>query len=143
VHQVNGGAVPTSQAYVGTDSSGHIIAAATPPASIPIVMGFILISGSTGTNIGPMLAAVRTGSFTKCIVTTKVSDGTTALTFKINQNGTNVFSANPTVAAGTSTGTVNTFTTLTSSPLPVAANDVFSIDVTSGTSTWQASIQLE
>lgn len=30
VAQVNGGAVPTSQAYVGTNSSGRIIAAATP-----------------------------------------------------------------------------------------------------------------
>jgi hypothetical protein len=137
-----GTTTPSLVAGTNTTVSGTWPAQAVN-ATAPIVIGFILLSGVTGTNIGPMLAAARTGSFTKCVVTTKASDGSTALTFKINQNGTNIFSVNPTVAAGTSTGTVSTFTTLTSSPLPVAANDVFSIDVTSGTSTWQASIQLE
>jgi hypothetical protein len=66
----------------------------------------------------------------------------TALTFKIKKNGTNVFSVDPTVAAGTAAGTVTTVTTLTTSPLPVAANDVFIMDITSGTSTWQFTAQL-
>jgi hypothetical protein len=65
------------------------------------------------------------------------------LTFKIKKNGTNVFSVDPTVAAGTSGGTLSTFTTLTSSPLPVAANDIFTIDITSGASDWAFTAVLE
>jgi hypothetical protein len=38
---------------------------------------------------------------------------------------------------------VSTFTTLTSSPLPVAANDVFSIDITTGTGNWAFTAQME
>jgi hypothetical protein len=112
-------------------------------SDIPLLgIGFILNSGATGTNVGPELTAPRAGSFTKCVIVTKASDGVTALTFKIKKNGTNVFSVDPTVAAGTAAGTVTTVTTLTTSPLPVAANDVFTLDITSGTSTWQFTAQL-
>jgi len=108
-----------------------------------LVIGFVIVSGSTGTNVGPMLAAPHAGSLTKCTVTTKASDGATALTFRIRQNGTSVFSTLPTVAAGTGSGTVSTFTALTSNPLPATEGDVFSIDITSGTSSWQFTAQLE
>lgn len=124
------------------DASGNVIDGGTP-ATTPLVIGFVINSGATGTNVGPMLAAARAGSFTKCVVTTKASDGSTALTFTIKQNGTSVFSTNPTVSAGTGAGTVFTFTTLTSSPLPIVASDVFSIDITSGTANWQFTAQLE
>jgi hypothetical protein len=110
---------------------------------VPLVIGFIIADGTAGTNIGPELAAPRTGQVTKCKIVTKTSDGSTALTLKIKQNGTDVFSVDPTVTAGTSGGTVSTFTTLTSSPLPVTIDDVFKIDITSGTSSWVFSVQLE
>lgn len=117
---------------------------ATPAAGAAVlVVGFVMGSGATGTNVGPMLAAPHAGSLVKCVVTTKASDGTTALTFTIKKNGTAVFSANPTVAAGTAVGTVSTFTTLSPNPLPVNASDVFSIDITSGTGNWQFTAQLE
>lgn len=123
------------------DGAGNITIAASGAASS--VIGFVINSGTTGTNVGPMLAAPHAGSVTQCVVVTKASDSSTALTFTIKQNGTSVFTTAPTVAAGTAAGTVSTFTTLTSSPLPVAAGDVFSIDITSGTGSWQFTSQLE
>jgi hypothetical protein len=110
---------------------------------LPITIGFVMNDGSTGTNVGPMLVAPRAGKVTKCVVITKLSDGSTALTFKIKQNGTDVFSSDPTVGAATSPGTVSTFTTLTSSPLAIAAGDKFQIDITSGNGNWSFTAQLE
>lgn len=108
-----------------------------------LVIGFVINNGVTGTNVGPMLAAPGAGSFSKCVFVTKTSDASTALTFRINKNGTSVFSANPTVAAGTAAGVVTTFTTLTSLPFTVAAGDVFSIDIVSGSGSWVFTAQLE
>jgi hypothetical protein len=121
--------------------SGGVITA-TAPAS-KLVIGFVINSGAAGTNVGPMLAAPRSASVTKCIVVTKASDATAALMFTIRQNGTAVFSTPPTVAAGTAGGTVSTFTALTSSPLPVGASDVFTLDITAGATAWQFTAQLE
>lgn len=108
-----------------------------------VVIGFIINSGSTGTAVGPYLTAPRAGSLTKCVIVVKTSDPTVGLAFRINQNGVNIFSSDPTVAAGTSAGTVSISTSLTSSPLPVAANDVFTIDITSGTIAWAFTTTLE
>jgi hypothetical protein len=115
----------------------------TAPGTSPLVIGFVVNDGSTGTNVGPMLAAPHSGSITSCTVTTKASDGATALGFTIKKNGTPIFSSAPTVAAGTASGTVSTVGTLTTVPLSVAANDVFSLDITSGTSSWKFTAQLE
>jgi hypothetical protein len=109
----------------------------------PRVLGFILNTGATGSSVCPLVIAPGSGSVTKCKVVTKASDGTVDLTFRIKQNGTDIFSADPTVSHGTAAGTVSTFTALTSSPLPIAADDIFTIDITSGSSTWQATVQLE
>jgi len=109
----------------------------------PLVIGFVLNNGATGTNVGPMLAAARAGTLSKCVVVTKASDPAVALTFAIKQNGVAIFTAAPTIASATASGTVSTFTALTTTPLPVAAGDVFSIDITSGSATWQATVQVE
>jgi hypothetical protein len=106
-------------------------------------VGFDINNGSTGTNVGPMLPANNAGVVNKCVIVTKASDAVTDLTFKIKKNGTDVFSVDPTITHGTASGTLTTVTTLTSVPLSVAANDVFTIDITSGTSTWQFTAQLE
>jgi hypothetical protein len=84
-----------------------------------------------------MLAAPHSGTFAKCVVTTKASDGATALTFVIKQNGAAI--VNPTLAAATTSGTVATFACSAS----VAASDVFSMDISSGTASWQFTAQLE
>lgn len=146
--------VPLDATTVGTPSNGQVITydsasakykAVTPAAApaLPVVIGFVLNSGVTGTNVGPMLAAPHAGSVSKCVVAVKASDGSTALTFTINKNGASVFSSNPTIAGGAVSGSVSTFTSLTSTPLPVIASDVFSIDITSGTSSWIFTAQLE
>jgi hypothetical protein len=90
-----------------------------------------------------MLPATRVAGFTKCVVTVKFSDTVTGLSFRIKQNGTNVFTTNPTVAAGSASGSVFTFTALTSSPLTVAANDLFTIDILTGTANWQFTAVME
>lgn len=113
------------------------------PSTASLVIGFVVNDGSTGTNVGPMLAAPRTGAITSCVVTTKTSDGSTGLAFTIKKNGTSIFSAAPTVAAGTASGTVSSVGTLTTTPLTVAVSDVFSIDITGGTSNWKFTAQLE
>lgn len=128
---------------VAVSGSGLVFRLLTS-ADIPLLtIGFILNSGAIGTNVGPELIAPRAGSFTQCKVVTKTSDATTDLTFKIKQNGTDIFTSDPTVVHNTAAGTVNTFTAFTSSPLSVAANDLFTIDVTSGTASWQVTVQLE
>lgn len=74
VVQVNGGAIPTSSAYVGTNSTGQIIAATTPLTSLT---GDATNSGSTVT-----LAAVGTaGTYTKVTTDSKgrVTAGTTLI----------------------------------------------------------------
>lgn len=107
------------------------------------VVGFILNTGATGTNVGPELITSRVGVFNKCVVVTKTSDPSVSLTFRINKNGTNIFSSSPSIVGGTSPGTISTFTALTSLPFSFAAGDVFTIDVTSGAATWAATVQLE
>ena len=137
---VDGGAPPTD----GVDGiDGADGAPGADGAAAPLVIGYVINDGSTGTNIGPMLASSHAGSVTKCVVVTKGSHATTDLTFAIKKNGTSVFSSSPTVAAATASGTVDTFTGLTSSPLSIAADDVFSIDIASGEVAWQFTAQLE
>jgi hypothetical protein len=111
--------------------------------SSPVVIGFVINNGAAGNNVGPMLQPTRAGTISKCAIVTKASDGTTGLTFRIKQNGVDVFSVDPSVAAGTSAGTTSSSTSLTSSPLSVAVSDVFQIDITSGTPNWQFTAQLE
>lgn len=118
-------------------------AGADPSYASVLVIGFILATGVTGVNVGPELPAPRVGGLTRCVIVTKASDPATALTFKVKQNGVDVFAADPSIPGGTSPGTVTVVTNLTSSPLSVARDDVFTIDVTSGSTLWQATIQLE
>jgi hypothetical protein len=134
----------TGKVLAGPGSGSQAATVNLAASDIPLLnVGFIINNGVTGTNVGPELFARNAGSFTKCIVVTKTSNASTGLTFKIKKNGTNVFSVDPTVAAGTAGGTLSTFTTLTSSPLPVATNDIFTIDITSGASDWAFTAVLE
>jgi hypothetical protein len=115
------------------------------------VVGFIINSGVAGTNVGPMLPAARSGSANVVTVVVKASDPSTPLTFRINQwtqpesatgpdwidpTGTDIFATDPTVPAGTAIGTVLQFDDFTAQPLPITENDLFSIDITSGSGSW-------
>lgn len=138
--------LPTISGVAGTysfptltvDSHGRITVISS--TQLPLTLSYIIQSGTTGTNVGPELIAPRAGVFNTCKVVTKVSDATNALTFTIKKNGTTIFGSAPSVAAGTSGGTVSTFTVTTTS---VAQNDVFTCDITTGAATWQVTIQLE
>ena len=137
-----GGAAGATGATGAAGATGATGATGAAGSSATVV-GFAINSGVTGTNVGPMLIASHSGTVSQCRIVVKGSDGTTPLTFTIRQNGTSVFSSNPTESAGTSSGTTGSVGTLTSSPLTVTANDVFTIDITSGTSSWQFTAQLE
>ena len=108
-----------------------------------LVIGFVIGNGATGTNVGPMLLAPHLGTLSACTVLVKASDGTTALAFDILRNGASIFSTSPTVAAGAASGNKYTFTGLASPPITVAQNDVFSINITSGSSAWIFTAQLD
>jgi hypothetical protein len=108
----------------------------TGQATFPLSVQFAMGSGATGTDVGPELLA-HAGVITACKVRVKTSDASTALTFRIKQNGTSIFSSDQTISAGTSAGTtVDLTSALSSTSISVALDDVFTIDITSGTSSW-------
>jgi hypothetical protein len=116
----------------------------TAPPSSPITIGFGVTNGSVANATGPgRLTASRAGTISRCVVTVNASDGVTALTIRIKKNGIDIFTSDMTVAAGTAAGTVQISTSLTSTPLPVALHDVFTIDITSGATAWNFTAQLE
>jgi hypothetical protein len=112
-------------------------------ASMPPVISFNVGDGTADTIVGGYAIAPRNSAVSKCKIVVNGSDPAIALTFTIKQNGVSVFSSDPTVAAGTAAGTLSTSTGLTSVPLTVAADDLFSLDITSGSSAWQFTAQLE
>jgi hypothetical protein len=126
-------------------ADGVTIGAAAGVLSVQsMVIGFGIASGTTGASITPpgRLIAPRAGVITKCKVIVNTSDPATALTFDIKNNGVSVFSSARTVAAATAAGTLTSFT-LSSSSIAVAADDIFTIDITSGTSSWNFTVQVE
>jgi hypothetical protein len=126
-----------TKAYVDSAIGGGTSTLAT-------VIGFVINTGSAGNDVGPDLLAPRSGTISKVKFVTKQSDPSVALTFRIKQNGVSIFSSNQTVAAGTAAGTVTTLSSaLTSSPLSVTADDVFTIDITAGASAWKFTVQIE
>lgn len=128
---------------VTTSGGGAIVAGGGGGATtVPLVVGFAMGSGATGTGLAYAVAP-RAGQIGKCKILVTKSDAATDLTFLIKKNGTNVFTSNPTVTHGAAAGSLSTSTSLTSVPLTVAADDIFSIDVTSGTTSWVFTAQLE
>lgn len=96
---------------------------------------FGINSGKTGINVTPIAIADHDGTVSRCLIVTKVSDPVVNLVFTIRKNGASIFISPPTVAAATASGTFAVF------PVPaitaVADEDQFTLDITSGTSTWQ------
>lgn len=109
----------------------------------PMVIGFAVGGGAIGTAVGGRAIAPRAGSVSKCKVVINASDAAVDLTFTIKQNGVGVFTSNQTITHGASPGTLSTITSLTSTPLTVAADDLFTMEITSGSSSWAFTAQLE
>jgi outer membrane protein assembly factor BamB len=112
------------------------------PGSATVSVHFAIPNGTVGTGVALLDEAPRSGAVSKCVVIVTASDATVGLSFRIKKNGTDVFSTDPTVAAATASGTIITLTTLTSTPLPIAAGDVFSIDILTGSQSWQFTTKL-
>jgi hypothetical protein len=107
-----------------------------------LVVGYDIANGTTGINVGPMLPAPGAGQFARCVVVVKSSDSTDCH-FMIKQNGVGIFTTAVVIPAGSLSGTLMGATNFTQSPLPVAKDDVFSIDILAGSGVWQFTAQLE
>jgi len=123
---------------ITVDAKGRLTSAKSSATAI-----FYLSSGAVANPAAWALAPRSSNVITQCKVYVVSSDPSVALTFDIYQNGSPIFTSAITIAAGTSSGTVSTFTSLGSSPLPVIQDDKFTLVITSGTSSWSGTIQLE
>jgi hypothetical protein len=143
------GSVTASGFTVGNNGSGGYAyweadGPGTPATGSSIVIGFMMASGATGATLTPpgRLVAPRAAVISKCKVIINAADATTDLTFNIKKNGTSVFSGAQTVTHGTAAGTLQTLS-LATPTISVAADDIFTIDITSGTAVWSFTAQLE
>jgi len=105
-----------------------------------LVVGFVINDGTAGNNIGPMLPAPRTGSLGRLVVVTKVSDALD-LKFNIRMNDETILEADIVIPANNGAGLLDLFAL--EPAIPVAVDDVFSIDITQGSVTWKFTVQLE
>jgi hypothetical protein len=128
------------ETHLGTQADPTPVSAYYMP---PITVRFMIANGSAGTNVALNDDAEVAGTVSTCTVVVTRSAAAVDLTFKIRKNGTDVFSADPTVAAGAAAGSKFEFTNLTSSPLAITAGDIFTMDITSGTSDWKFIAKLE
>ncbi len=97
-------------------------------------------SGTAATDASPRFLASHTATISTCYVLTTASDGATALTFNIFDNGSTIFSGGAqTISAGTAAGTLTTLGSLGTTS--ITNNDKFSLNITSGTSSWVFSVQ--
>lgn len=136
---------PSNGQVVQYDSTLGKWKAVTPGTSGggAFVIGFVIVDGSQGVNVGPMLIAPSAGSLVKCVVVVKTSDSLVGMNFDIKRNNVSVFTSTPAIGAGTATGATFTFTTLVGGTIAVVAGDVFLINISSGSSAWQFTTQLE
>ncbi len=111
--------------------------------STPATISFYLNTGNIASPAAWVLADRTSNVITKCAVYITASDNTTNLTFDVTKNSISVFTAPINVLANTTPGNIYTFSTLTPNPLPINQNDIFKLNITSGTSNWQGAIQLE
>ena len=114
----------------------------TGSGSSSLVIGFVVNSGAIASPAAPKTIASHAGTITTCAYVVTASSASVAFTFDIKQNGTSVFSSPPTIAAGTAGGTTGNFS-LSSGSLSVSKGDVFEFDITSGSSAWILSLQVE
>jgi len=132
---------PTTGHLAAFDANGNITDGGAPPTP-PIVVAFYINNGSAGDPVAADFAP-RAGSLTKCKVLVVASDAAVDLTFDIKKNGVTVFTAPPTVAMGTASLTLVNETASLTGTIAVAADDIFKLSISSGSSSWIVSIKLE
>ena len=72
----------------GAAAAGRFLKADGTWALPPMVIGFVMNTGATGTGVGPDMIAPRAASINSCVLAVKASDSSVALTFTIRKNGT-------------------------------------------------------
>ena len=89
----------------------------------------------------PYVIAPSGGTVSHCYFTTSTSDSGTNLIFNVKFDGTNILSGtNATVTAGTSAGTISTFS-LTSGTITITQGELWELDISTGTSNWTGVVQ--
>lgn len=102
-------------------------------------VAWTIMDATPATPGGVLQIAPSTGTISNCYFTTFSSDASVAYTFNIKFNGTNILTGtNVTVPAGTTQGTISTFT-LTSTA--ITAGQKWEIDNTSGNTNWKGQVQ--
>lgn len=99
--------------------------------------------GVAQSSVGPTLIAPRAAQLTKAKLYVKASDPSNALLLRIRKNGTMIFSVDWSVPADTAPGTLVTNAGLTSEFLAVNPDDLFTLDIVSGSVHWDFSLQVE
>ena len=109
--------------------------------SSPPAAAWTLNTGIAASPAAALFISPSTGTVSHCYFTTTNSDGFTNLVFNVKLAGTNIISGtSATIAAGTSLGTVSTFS-LTSGTISVTAGNTWELDVTAGTANWVGVVQ--
>lgn len=134
----NGSLVNASMAINGTTCT--LGGSCSPSASAPLYLSWTFNSGAAATDASPRFLASHAATIATCYALTTASDGSTALTFNIFDNGSSIFSGGAqTISAGTSAGTLTTLGSLGTTS--IANNDKFGVNITSGTSSWVFTVQ--
>ena len=107
-----------------------------------LIIGAVIGDGSVGTDVAAIPQAPAAGTVAICKVLVKASDAAVALTFDFLQGGVSVFSSPVTVAAGTAANTLTT-AALRVGSLAVADGDIFTLNISSGSSSWEFTATLE
>ena len=102
---------------------------------------FNLATGAVASPAAPYVIAPSGGTVSHCYFTTSTSDSGTNLIFNVKFDGTNILSGtNATVTAGTSAGTISTFS-LTSGTITITQGELWELDISTGTSNWTGVVQ--
>jgi hypothetical protein len=124
----------------GTLKAANIVLTGTCTGCTPLYLNWTFNSGIAATDAAPRFLASHAATISACYALTTASDASTALTFNIFDNGSSIFSGGAqTIAAGTAAGTLTTLGALGTTA--IANNDKFSINITSGTSSWIFTVQ--
>jgi hypothetical protein len=137
------GAVPAPAA--GDAALGKVLSAGGGFVIPQLVVGWFVPAGSAtaATGVGPAHIAPRVAQLSRVKVVVIATDASNPLTLRIKKNGTAILVTDWTIAAGAAQGSVLTVTNLTPSPLPVAVDDIFTLDIIAGSGTWAFTLQME
>jgi hypothetical protein len=106
----------------------------------PAAIGWDVQDSTPGTDISDPVIVPSPMRIAACKVRIKTSDASNAFEFDIKLGGVSIFTSHPIVAAGTSTRTVQDFTSLLST-VDLATDDDLTLDIVSG-GNWQVAIYL-